>query len=238
MFDGTVGGTMSQASWRKTTGQDAEEDEEGPVPGSSGDFKGQKQISSLAREAQPKFNAFISAASAQGYTIVPTSARRVPSHQWCLKYGNCDGITPATPCQSSHQYGFALDINVDYTTSSGKQKTIMSKSPKHLWKKIEKIANDNGLKWMGMSDPVHFYDPGGNLGDRKKACKKFFTDTIGGSPQSWGDTKMKEKEQDANINAPLLRALAMDQQQMSTFAESNLADAVRDMILLEIRNKR
>ena len=197
-----------------------------PDAGSVGQVKGSKKIESLAPKAQPVFREFIKKANAAGYTIKITSARRVPSHQWNLKYKG-GGITPASPCRSDHQYGYALDINASYQ-QGGKTKRIMSKSSDAQWKPIVDIANSVGLKWQGAKDRVHFYLKG-VPGSTKAQCKDFYVSNLGSLDRSTGSKAMIDLEQDPSKNAAIKKIL--DLPNIEIFAENIIKDDVLDMIL-------
>ena len=173
-----------------------------PAAGEVGEIKGVKKVSTLSAEAQPVFNDFIKKANAAGYTIVITSARRLPSHQWNLKFKG-GGITPASPCRSDHQYGYALDINATYSDSAGKKKRIGSKSSDAAWKPIVDIAKSVGLRWQGAKDRVHFYMKS-VPNTTKDQCKDFYTQKLGTSKMSqWGSKSMNKLENDPEIVAIL-----------------------------------
>jgi len=170
----------------RSAGGGNEIDEKGNVVGST-------KIESLATAAQPKFKAFFDKAAAEGYTITVTSGRRLPSHQWCLKYGSCDGITPAEPCQSDHQYGYALDINASIE-DDGSVKSINSRSSEADWTPLVDLAKESGLKWQGMSDAVHFYvDNELN----KAACTAFYAEMFDTSnTDEWDQEEMSRLERE------------------------------------------
>jgi hypothetical protein len=213
----------------KLTGRTKGRGEEGagsPDAGSVGQVKGSKKIESLAPNAQPKFREFIKKANAAGYTIKITSARRVPSHQWNLKYKG-GGITPASPCRSDHQYGYALDINASYK-KDGKTKNIMSKSSDAQWKPIVDIAKSVGLKWQGAKDRVHFYLKG-VPGSTKDQCKDFYVSNLGSLNRGTGSKAMKALEQDPTKNAAIKKIL--DLPNIEIFAEDKVKDDILNMII-------
>lgn len=213
----------------KLTGRTKGRGEEGagsPDAGSVGQVKGSKKIESLAPNAQPKFREFIKKANAAGYTIKITSARRVPSHQWNLKYKG-GGITPASPCRSDHQYGYALDINASYK-KDGKTKSIMSKSSDAQWKPIVDIAKSVGLKWQGAKDRVHFYLKG-VPGSTKDQCKDFYVSNLGSLNRGTGSKAMKALEQNPAKNAAIKKIL--DLPNIEIFAEDKVKDDILNMII-------
>ena len=187
-----------------------------PATGEVGTVKGSKKISSLAPDAQPKFNEFIQKANAAGYTIIITSARRVPSHQWNLRYKG-GGITPAKPCRSDHQYGYALDINASYTDSNGKKKSIRSKSSDAAWKPIVDIAKSVGLRWQGAKDRVHFYMKS-VPGAVKDQCKQYYEEEGGKPLAKLGSKFMKGLEQNPQKNTSIKKILNLPNIEM--FAEN------------------
>ena len=159
----------------------------------SGNVVGSTKIESLATDAQPKFKDFFEKAAAAGYTITVTSGRRLPSHQWCLAHGDCDGITPAEPCQSDHQYGYAIDINASIEVDD-KVKNINSESSEEDWKPLVDLAESAGLKWQGMSDSVHFYVENAL---NKAACTAFYAEMFDDNDTSnWDQEEMSRLERE------------------------------------------
>ena len=221
------------------SGDDGSGEEGGPASGEVGTIIGSKTTKSLAPDAQPVFDEFISKANAAGYNIKITSARRVPSHQWQLKYKSTSALTPAKPCRSDHQYGYALDINASYTDDNGKKKRLFSRSSDSEWKPIVDIANSVGLRWQGSADRVHF-SLGSVPSATKAKCTKFYTDNIGSIGRGGRGTQaMKDLEQgpkNATIKDILkipdmsMFAESLSRDSMGVISESVLRDAILDAI--------
>jgi len=213
----------SSRGWRSSR-DEPEQEEGGPAEGEIGTIIGSKDTKSLAPDAQPVFNEFISKANAAGYNIKITSARRVPSHQWQLKYVTPSALTPAKPCRSDHQYGYALDINASYTDDNGKKKRLFSKSSDREWKPLVDIANSVGLRWQGSADRVHF-SLGSISNDTKAKCTKFYTDNIGSIGSGGKGTQaMKDLEQGPK-NAAIRDILKIPD--MAMFAESKASMVIK-----------
>jgi len=141
-----------------------------------------RRTDSLEPSAKIKFDAFLAAAKRVGYEPTITSARRSVKHQWNLYTGRIPGTTPAAPCNSDHQYGYALDLNFK---KNGQD--INKASSPTAWGPIVALAEAAKLKWQGASDRVHFYDPSGNTGALKAKCKAFYYDALGNNPKDWPD---------------------------------------------------
>ncbi len=203
-------------------------DSDSPDAGSIGRTSGSNKLTSLNPNAADTFRAFINDATRNKYSIRITSAQRMPSHQWNLRFGNRRGITPAQPCRSDHQYGYAIDINFSYEKDGDKVR-VNSKSSDELWKPIVDIARSHGIKWQGASDRVHFFVQG--VGSLQKAkCDQFFADELGtGTPSGrsgaairkrWGSASMKrvEDENPAKIKGIL------------KLAESDLRNIIKEKL--------
>ena len=150
-----------------------------------------RKTSVLEPSAQKKFDAFLAAAKKAGYKPTITSARRSVKHQWNLYTGRIPGDSPAKPCESDHQYGYALDLNFKKD-----EENIIKASSRATWAPIVTLAKDAGLKWQGdatgksRSDRVHFYDPDGNTANLKAKCRAIYydeTNGLGDDPGSWPD---------------------------------------------------
>ena len=166
--------------------------------GGEEDLEGSKSFDSLSPKAKEVFLKFKSALEKAGHELHITSTRRMPSHQWDLKYGSKKGITPAKPCRSDHQYGYAADINVTLNKDTKNKKSVTSKSLSKDWKPIVDIAASVGLKWQGEKDKVHFYLQT-NLESRKTQCDQYFTSKFNTKDKSkWDYEKMKELEDNAD----------------------------------------
>ena len=153
-------------------------------------------IDTLDPSVQADFKAFFTALKAAKYTEPTiTSARRSVKHQWCLHFpGKCErngkpftekGIQTSAPCDSDHQYGFAIDMNV----VDGDGEPLTSKSTTTRWRKVEAIAKKHNIEWQGTNDPVHFYHntAKGAVAKLKKKCKGYFYSdkTYGSDFKSW-----------------------------------------------------
>jgi hypothetical protein len=134
-------------------------------------------IASLDPACAPKFGEFFGLLAAAGYTPVITSTRRSVKHQWNLYTGRIPAYTPAAPCYSDHQYGFAMDINV--LDSEGT--LITGNDSMDTWAPIIKIAQDSGLRHQGASDKVHFFDADNNTKKEqlKQKCIRYYYDQLG-----------------------------------------------------------
>ena len=155
------------------------------------------ETASLEGTAQTKFDKFLAAAEKAGYTWMITSARRSVKHQWNLYTGRIPGAAVAAPCDSDHQYGYALDLNFKKGTQH-----LKLASSNDDWGPIVRLAKDAGLKWQGASDRVHFYDPSGDTGALKKKCKAFYykkPNGLGDDPKQWPDDFL---DLDAAISEP------------------------------------
>jgi len=154
-----------------------------------------KSFSALDASVLSDFEAFFAALEAANYKPVITSVRRSVKHQWCLHFpGRCFDPdistpynpvvkTPDPPCNSKHQYGFAIDMNATSPSGQG----INSKSIDALWAPIVKIAKKHNLIWAGAPDRVHFSHKTGKsaIVKLKQKCRGFFYDTYGSDFKSW-----------------------------------------------------
>ncbi len=100
-----------------------------------------------------KIARFVKKLEKEGNTVILTSGYRSFLHQQSLYQS---GQTPAPPGGSYHNYGFAVDMNVD---------GLKKASSKSKWQPFGNIGkNDFGLRWGGdfsNYDPIHFDD--GNI---------------------------------------------------------------------------
>jgi hypothetical protein len=174
-------------------GGSGEDSSDRPAPGSVGETSGTATVDTLSPSAKSKFEDFIEAASDAGYSIKINSTWRAPSHQWNLKYTDRGALTPATPCRSDHQYGYAMDINFSYTDSNGRDVSVNSRSPDRMWRPLVDIAEPMGIRWQGAKDRVHFY-VSDVPSSRKERCTQFYAEELGSDPQAWGSEAMKEME--------------------------------------------
>jgi hypothetical protein len=141
-----------------------------------------RSTKSLEPSAQIKFDKFLADAKKAGWTPTITSARRSVKHQWNLYTRRIPGAAAAAPCDSDHQYGYALDLNF----YKGTQDLKLASSDAD-WAPIVALAKAAGLEWQGASDRVHFYDPSGDTGALKAKCRAFYYDALGEDPGYWRD---------------------------------------------------
>jgi len=114
-------------------------------------------VNKLHPSARDKFKEFMSRAEKElGIKFLLTSGYRTFEHQARLKKQNPKN---ASAGNSSHNYGFALDLNI--VDKNGRQ--LMKKDSTADWKAsgIVDIAKNMGFKWGGdfgnYHDPIHFY---------------------------------------------------------------------------------
>jgi hypothetical protein len=122
------------------------------------DNKTRDIVEKLHPSAVNRFKEFISRIEKElGLQMIATSGYRTWEHQARLKKENPKN---ASAGNSSHNYGFALDVNV--LDANGKN--ILRKatsSQKWIDSGIVDIAKEMGFKWggdfKGYHDPIHFY---------------------------------------------------------------------------------
>lgn len=150
--------------------------------------------------AMAKFSAFWAELKDNDYEPFVTSGQRMPSHQRDL-YDSGSGHQTAQPCRSDHQYGYALDINVNLPPDEdGKVTSARMNSSDATWEPIVAIANKHGLTWQGSADRVHFYVRGMVTSAMKDACKDFYGDINVRSRGVAAAMKAKEEESPSEIN--------------------------------------
>jgi peptidoglycan L-alanyl-D-glutamate endopeptidase CwlK len=117
----------------------------------------QKIVEGLHPKARSKFKEFISRVEKElKMKFILTSGHRTFEKQAELYRKNSNN---AKAGNSSHNYGFALDLNV--IDKNGRQ--LMKKDSTADWKAsgIVDIAKEMGFKWggdfSGYHDPIHFY---------------------------------------------------------------------------------
>jgi hypothetical protein len=146
-----------------------------------------KSLDVLDAAVRPDFQAFFNEVKALNLgTIRITSARRSVKHQWLLytkKMGS--GYKTARPCRSDHQYGFAVDINVD-RADLGKPR-IRKASADSEWREIAAVAARHNIRWYGPGDEVHFYHAMASsvLGKLKQKCTDYYWTTYTQNFWSW-----------------------------------------------------
>ena len=151
----------------------------------------------LNKRAKKKFSRFFRKLSSEGYKVKITSGHRYPSHQQRL-VDDPAALSPADPCESDHQYGFALDINITRTPSGG---TLNSQSSDEEWQPVVDIASDYGISWAGSEDRVHF-SVSGKDGSSVQACKDFYGDDMGDV------AKMRELEREKRDDIKRIMGIA------------------------------
>ena len=158
---------------------------EGKVASASGVeyWRFEKSFSVIDAAVRPDFEAFFEELKSMGYTPKITSTRRSVKHQWMLKVGILSGITPASPCNSDHQYGFAIDMNAGTPTGGN----VNSKSSSSAWAPIVTVAARHNLKWQGMKDRVHFSHTMSAkvLTKLKQKCKDYYWTKYGTTWSNW-----------------------------------------------------
>jgi len=111
-------------------------------------------IKDLHPKAQDIFRKFIKLIEAKGYNVIINSGYRTFSEQSKLKKENSKNATPGS---SMHNYGFAIDINLQKGTGLWKKED----SDEHWLKTgVPQLAKELGLRWggdyKGYQDAVHF----------------------------------------------------------------------------------
>jgi peptidoglycan L-alanyl-D-glutamate endopeptidase CwlK len=119
-----------------------------------------REIMQLHPNARRQFAEFIKKVEAKGYKVVITSGYRSFEKQARLHRENSKN---AKAGYSSHNYGYALDINI-YDPKTGQQ-LLKKASSKKSWEDsgIVDIAKNMGFTWGGdfrsYHDPIHFAIP-------------------------------------------------------------------------------
>jgi D-alanyl-D-alanine carboxypeptidase len=116
------------------------------------------KIENMHPKARAKFKEFLSRVEKElGLQVLITSGYRTWEHQARLKKENPSN---ASAGNSSHNYGFALDVNV---MDANGNIILRKASSTSQWKNsgIVDIAKQMGFKWGGdfssYHDPIHFY---------------------------------------------------------------------------------
>jgi hypothetical protein len=114
-------------------------------------------IDPFAKEILSKW---FEALNSKGYNILRTCGYRSPEDQAKIK---SHGQSVAPPGKSPHNFGLAVDLNISWKDSSGKEYQLKMASPKENWLAVMNHAGwDNykdKLDWGGewkKYDPVHF----------------------------------------------------------------------------------
>ena len=118
-----------------------------------------------------------------------TSGHRMPSKQQDL-ITNDIGITPDAPCESDHQYGNAVDINVVKQDGT----LLTSRGGDDEWQAVADIAGGHDINWQGSSDKVHFYFGSRPTNATKRNCRNFYGNTMGKAGEMADLERQKEDE--------------------------------------------
>ena len=161
-------------------------------------YKFPKQLSVLESDAQEAFGAFLTELKSAGYNYQINSTRRSVKHQWGLYVGMIPALTPARPCDSDHQYGYAIDLNPIRPNGT----FINSKEADSEWMPVVAIAKKHNIKWQGSKDRVHFYFGGASSTKTalKKKCTDYYYTKYGSDPNRWNPDFADEIEY---INTPV-----------------------------------
>ena len=118
-------------------------------------FRFSKSLAALDPRIRGRFQKFFGAAESAGLKVRITSVRRSPKHQWVLyKWDTCFGaMTPCRPCNSKHQYGFAVDVV--FKQANGRTCLESNGCVQNILRPIIK-ANNLELKNVGDKDYVHW----------------------------------------------------------------------------------
>ena len=132
-----------------------------------------KSLSALDASVRADFQAFFVELESVGLKPGINSARRSVKHQWGLYtqlFGKYSVV--ASPCGSDHQYGYAIDMNVNGGTPGRREADIAAK---------------HNIKWYGPGDEVHFYHNTSKtmLKKLKKKCRDYYYTKYGKNPKAW-----------------------------------------------------
>lgn len=109
----------------------------------------------LDSSVKARFDRFLERAKAAGFKVSIGSVRRSPKHQWTLYTYKClGGMKPAAPCNSEHQYGFAMDVT--FTKQDG---TVCKYGNNCIPNELQPIASAADINLTGYgsdADPVHW----------------------------------------------------------------------------------
>jgi hypothetical protein len=144
------------------------------------------RIGGLHPDAQQDFKNFKSALEEKGYSnFTITSGTRSLKKQLDLKSTESGPVGDVA--RSYHNYGYALDINIDTPDGASLRKGDGNDVE---WAKVAAIASEHSIKWpLGMGDSVHFvWDPAPAMdtlyGEFTAACNQHGSpdDLWGGNP--------------------------------------------------------
>jgi hypothetical protein len=161
-------------------------------------YKFPLRLSVLEADAQEAFEAFFAELQASKYSYKINSTRRSVKHQWGMYVGILPALTPARPCSSDHQYGYAIDMNPIRPDGT----FINSQEPDSEWQPVVDIANKHNIRWQGSKDRVHFYFGGASSTKTalKKKCTDYYYGKYGSDPMNWPTDFADEIEY---INTPV-----------------------------------
>jgi hypothetical protein len=116
-------------------------------------------LSELDPIAQPSFRKFFDILKDKysGYKVIVNDVRRTWEESYNLKIAN---PLNADPGRSQHNYGLAIDINIETPASTTKRTLLKRQKAPWIEEGIDKVAIDAGLRWGGnfinYIDCVHF----------------------------------------------------------------------------------
>tara|TARA_R110000824_G_scaffold24010_10_gene85025 strand:+ start:2494 stop:3858 length:1365 start_codon:yes stop_codon:yes gene_type:complete len=155
-------------------------------------FRFSKSLSALDPRIRGRFQKFFAAAEGAGLKVRITSVRRSPKHQWVLyKYPKCFGaMTPCIPCNSKHQYGFAVDVVFKQANGS-----ICKEGNGCVQRILRPIIKANNLEIKNVGDADYVHWEGKSAADiaaykeLKVKCKAHYYDnnpaTAGVAVRNW-----------------------------------------------------
>lgn len=116
-------------------------------------------LSELDPVARPSFRKFFDILKEKysGYKAIVNDVRRTWEESYNLKKINSKNAAPGF---SQHNYGLAIDINIETPASTTKRTLLKSNKTPWIEEGIDKVATDAGLRWggnfSGYVDCVHF----------------------------------------------------------------------------------
>ena len=122
-------------------------------------------LSELDPVARPSFRKFFGILTERysGYKAIVNDVRRTWEESYNLKKANSKN---ADPGRSQHNYGLAIDINIETPASTTKRTLLKSNKTPWIEEGVDKVAKEANLRWggdfTGYIDCVHF-DYGYNI---------------------------------------------------------------------------
>lgn len=116
-------------------------------------------LSELDPVARPSFRKFFDILKEKysGYKAIVNDVRRTWEESYNLKKINSKNAAPGF---SQHNYGLAIDINIETPASTTRRTLLKSNKTPWIEEGIDKVATDAGLRWggnfSGYIDCVHF----------------------------------------------------------------------------------